>query len=169
MPFTVTHFLVAAGVVALYYKLSGKRASTWTLFIAGIGGTILDADILFNSLLSWTAGTAVDAHRVYTHNLIVPIVAVLLAALLTAVLSQNRKFKLVAPALIVFAAGWVIHIILDCAIAWTPAMSLIPGVLDIDQFCGPDTGWKFQGALDGILFGAWVCYLLLAKKLKDIW
>lgn len=155
MPFAVTHFvtglLIATAACAIF-----KRKPTIALLLAGgIGGTILDTDVLFDVF------RLTQIHRVFTHNLIVPLILFVVAAVLA-----STKWRPYALFPLIFGFAWVSHLTLDCAIAYTPEMSIIPGVPM--NFCGPNTGWMFQGALDGAIFLSWVGYLLWQRKLRAL-
>lgn len=159
MPFAVTHFLASMGAVYALHAAFRRKPSTAVLLAAGIGGTLLDADILLDIL--FPSFLTIPIHRVFTHNFLLPLILFGAAAL-----AVGKRWK-TAALLTAFAVGWALHVVLDCAIAWTPEIAILPGIPA--TFCGPNTGWKFQGALDGVLFIGWVGYLLWKKKLKELW
>src|SRR3989338_9526392 len=154
MAFVVVHFLFAMLLGAVIVLLFRKKPTLPLLLVAGLGGTLLDADIVLDFLFPH------PLHRVFTHNLLIPLVLFLVSALLAA----QPKTRWFALPVVLFAAGWITHIALDCVIAWTPEMQLFPGIPM--GFCPSGVSWQAQGALDGAVFLGWILYLLWTKKIK---
>jgi membrane-bound metal-dependent hydrolase YbcI (DUF457 family) len=110
MPFAVTHVLIPLILVDLIRDHLLKIKKTLPnkyVFISGLAGGLLDADLLLYYVAS-ILGMKLSTHRIFFHNVWIP-----LFSLLAYILLHNRRKKNLAKIFLMIFAGTSIHLILD--------------------------------------------------------
>src|SRR3989344_1751787 len=180
MPQAVTHILVPILLVAIfrdfYLKKKSKRHfPLHYVFLAGIGGILLDIDIIFFWLIGkLDSETFTQIHRTFTHTLYVPIIFLILFFLFKNIkIPELGRHKLkLSIIMLMFSLGSLIHIILDATLSqegvrvFYPLSSYIVNP-NLVSFLPPDLVGVFFATLDGVLLVLWLAYLEYKHKISD--
>ena len=156
MPFAVAHFLAAAAVM----KLTGLRLdrskllSARELFLCAFLGVLPDIDMLIQLIAAHVLKLNFYPHRLFTHNIIIPIVLLVIGLLL-----YRKDVNRYASTIFFLASiAWGVHVLLDLAFMgpirlWVPfSWANIPSLLS----------WTTAGiknlfiAVDAILLVGWL-------------
>jgi len=154
----VTHVLIAILVLDIFrhYLFGLKRFPRYLLVVGGIAGLLPDIDIP----LGWILGKYI--HGAFTHSLFF-----VLALLLIGIVSHYQKEITRAKWFYVIAAGWFIHILLDCLFN-AYSTFLWPLAVNTTAFCpAPILGHNYGAAIDAIILVAWLVHEEAHKKIKD--
>tara|TARA_B100000315_G_C14245556_1_gene437247 strand:- start:24 stop:575 length:552 start_codon:yes stop_codon:yes gene_type:complete len=181
MPQAVTHFLLAALIVALfrdYYlrKRDKKHFPLHYVLIGGIGGVLPDFDFALFWVFQLFGETVWEVHRGFTHTLLFAgafiILGLVFRGLKKADYVDHRRMKLsVICALL--AIGILIHIFLDLILFGNTTNLLYPFLqhgaigLNLVSYIPSDVVGVFFGSMDGIFLLAWIVYLELKHKISD--
>ena len=164
MPFAVTHVIGAILLIDLFriHVLKKQNFPLYLVLIGGIAGLLPDLDIpVYWVLQSFFDLTINEVHKLYSHNLIIPL-AILLLALV------SWKWKKVSQVFLVIAAGYTIHIILDTifyiAPLFYPFSNAMFGLNLLQYIPIADT---FYIGMDAIILVIWLAYEWKYKKIRD--
>ena len=162
MPFAVTHVILTIVLVGLFRDFFMKhKFSTSFLELAGFAGLLPDAGIVIDWLLAAFFNSSTSVHRLYTHSVIW---AVLFAAIAVFVHFSAKKkqynlfqYKIKKNSVVlifaIIAFGWLIHILLDCMLAGTEHLTLIPG---LPLTCPRAVSSNVLASFDAIILLAWL-------------
>lgn len=158
MALAVTHVLSAILILDLFrhYVFGLNKFPRYLLVVGGIAGLLPDIDIP----LGWIIGKSI--HGEFTHSLII-----VLILLLIGIVSHYQKEVARAKLFYVVAAGWFIHIILDCAFN-SYSTFLWPLMVNTKPFCpAPILGNHYGAAIDAVILVVWLVHEEVHKKIKD--
>ena len=112
MALAVTHVLLVVVLLDIFrhYVFGKKKFPRYLIVVGGIAGLLPDIDVPLGWLLSIFSGVTIDVHRIFTHS----ILFVLLFLLVGIILQYQRRNLKWAKILYVAAAGWFVHLALDC-------------------------------------------------------
>jgi len=115
MPFAIAHFLATAAVMKLTGLLRldrGRFLSARELFLCAFIGLLPDVDFLIQFVCWNVLGIRFWPHRIFTHNMIIPIVLLVIGLLL------NRKDVNPYASKVFFLASvaWGVHVLMDFAL-----------------------------------------------------
>ena len=182
MPQAVTHILIPILIVAIFrdFYLKKKDKKSFPLhyvLIAGLGGILVDIDIIISVLFYFIGAENWNVHKTFTHSLFFPIFLFVLFLVLRPAHAKAKicnigrhKLKL-RVIFLMLALGSLIHIILDSFFG-EQAFFLYP-------FSSVDYGINLFGylpeslqglaapLLDGVLLVIWILYLELKHKISD--
>jgi len=174
MPLAVTHILVPIILMDLFRDFILKKKGVITnkhVLLAGLSGLFPDIDIP----ISYFFLNGVNIHRIYSHNIWIPILFLAFAAYFNSI-----KKKKVSIYFIMIAFGFVIHIVLDGILGgfitpFYPFSDYKFGLNLVPFFLMTYFPALFQerfitllfSAMDATLLFFWLIYLQLTKKIKD--
>ena len=121
MPYAITHFLVVVILLELFrdFFIKDKRAfPVYYVFIGGLAGLLPDLDLAMFYGLSFFGYGFNEVHRVFLHNLFIPLLLLLLGLIFYGFKSEilgERHLKL-RNIFFVIAFGSFIHLILDALV-----------------------------------------------------
>lgn len=180
MPQAVTHFLLAALLVAIFrdFYLRKKAKAHFPLhyvLIGGIGGVLPDIDFAVFWFFQLMGKTVWEVHRGITHTLLF-VVALIVLGFLFRKLSKdfvdNHRMRLsIIFALLAF--GSLTHIFLDLILFGNTTNLLYPFMqhgaigLNLISLIPVDVVGVFFATLDGIFLMSWIIYLELQHKISD--
>ena len=170
MPYAVTHVLsaiIASDLIRDYSKKYGKYFTTYTVFLAGVGGLLPDIDLpIIWFLSSIGVDNSILSHGTLTHT---PFFAILF---LIPALYFLKKEKLEhAMHLGALSFGILMHVSLDFLLgggAGEGVMFLYPVIYDtykLHLLKGLNFGWA--AALDSILLLLWLYHEEVKHKIID--
>lgn len=163
MALAVTHILVTILVLDLlrHYVFGKEKFPRYLLIVGGIAGLAPDLDVPFGWLLSFLGGTPVDFHRVFTHSIFV----VLLFVLLGTVRRYQGDAKW-ATLFYVVAAGWLIHLLLDCLYGGPITSLLWPTTITLSA-CPTWDMYPYAAGIDAILLVLWLVHEEVHQHIRD--
>jgi membrane-bound metal-dependent hydrolase YbcI (DUF457 family) len=170
MPFAVTHILTAIILIDLFriYGLKKKRFPLWLVLVGGISGLLPDIDIAIAWFLEIVFNISINIHQIYTHSLIIPAALLIIALLCKHVIA--KKQETLFHILLVVAAGWTTHVLLDGIFATAPLFFPFTnerfGLRLVETLFSNIQGTLYMG-LDAILLIFWLIYEWYNKKIKD--
>ncbi len=129
MPLVGTHIAVTAAVLAAVRKFLRIRFSDRLLLLGAAMGLLPDLDIPAALLPNWILGTSFYFHKAYTHAFIIP-----LLLFLAAISVKHFKKEKLATVMLVAAAAWFVHLLLDCRLAMGSPPTWIPAAWPVG-FC----------------------------------
>jgi membrane-bound metal-dependent hydrolase YbcI (DUF457 family) len=164
MALAVTHVLVVIFILDIFrhYVFGLKKFPRYLLVVGGIAGLMPDIDIPLGWFFSLVSGTKVSLHGEFTHSLIIVLVIVLMG-----VISHSQKEINRARWFYVIAAGWFVHLLLDCGFnayatfLWPLPINTL--VFCPERFLGPHYG----ASIDAIILVLWLIHEEVHKKIKD--
>lgn len=162
MALAVTHVI---GVIILldlvrHYVFGLKKFPRYLLVIGGIAGLAPDLDIPFTWIYNLFFGGE-SLHGLFTHSLAFSVIFLAIAGILH--YKGNMKW---AKIFYVIAAGWTMHIALDCLYGGAEYKQYLwPfGTLG---FC-PEWGISsYAAAIDAIILTLWLVHEEVHKKIRD--
>ena len=133
MVYAVTHILGAILVLDIFrhYVFGKDKFPRYLLVVGGIAGLGPDIDIVFGWVVSLFNGTVIDLHGLFTHSIFFALLFLVIG--LICHYYKNVKW---AKIFYVIAAGWTIHLLLDCPVGGQIGY-LWPLSIDIYKYC-PD-------------------------------
>ena len=166
MPFAIAHFLAAAAIMKLAkLRLDRSRLlSARELFLCAFLGLLPDIDMLLQYITGSLLNLNFWPHRLFTHNMVIPIVLLVIGLLLCRK-DVNRHASTV---FFIASLAWSAHVLLDFAFMgpirlWAPfSWANIPGFLS----------WRTAGiknlfvGVDAILLVGWLFLRTLKEKNK---
>lgn len=166
MPAAVTHVIIAIVLVDLFRKFVLKRKNfpLYLILIVGIAGLLPDLDILVYWLLNVITGVQIsEVHRLFSHTLLIPFIALLIAMTVWTFWSK------IAHVLFVFSAGYSIHLVLDSILSGKLALlyPLTTEAFGLNLIPGSILSGTFYAGLDAIILILWLVYEYYSKNIKD--
>lgn len=146
MPFAVTHVLVPiifADLIRDHVLKNPKILTNKFVFAAGIGGLVLDLDLILYNFLAAVGidlGIATVGHRIIFHNIWMPLCFFGFFALFYFLLKQKKFGKI----FLMLFVGAALHLLLDA--------TLTGNVLPLFPFSTAEINWNLVG-LTGSAFG----------------
>lgn len=176
MPHAVTHVLIAIILLELYrdYFVKNKRVfPLHYVLIGGIAGLLPDIDVAAYYILYFFGFSYSEVHRVFFHNLFVPLIFVCFALVFYKFKSKElgeRHLKL-RNIFLVIAFGSLIHLILDVVISGTivpfyPFSSLSFG-LNLIKIAPLAWQESILPSIDAILLVLWLIHLEIRHKISS--
>jgi len=173
MAYAVTHVVFTIVLISLYrHYIAKKKFSNWYVLIGGIAGLLPDLDVPAQWIASAVLGETIKLHRVFTHSFIFIGAFMLIAAIFW--IMRHKKFHMfkrewtyehVALFFTVIAFGWLIHLVLDCAIASDYGLTLFPGIPL--NFCPHPFSSEAMMGIDAIVLILWLIHEEYAHKIKE--
>ena len=163
MALAVTHIIGTIFILDLFrhYVFGKKNFPRRLVIIGGLAGLAPDIDIPLSWLVSSLKGTTVSLHGLFTHSLVWVALFLAVGAVLY---FFNQKME--AKVLYVIAAGWFIHILLDCAFNGYSTF-LWPFPLDTRPFCPGTLATMYRSSIDAIILVAWLIHEEVHNYIKD--
>lgn len=178
MPFAFTHIIFPMVIADLirHHLLKTHHIKRWQfstkwIFFAGLAGLLPDLDVPIKYFSGMFFGKQWAIHGGFSHQLYVPIIAVLAAGI---IYTTQRKiwrwnYKQVSLFLVILAGGFLSHTFLDCAVEggyplMPPFVSndmctrIVPKIYLID----------FLAGLDAVLLVLWLFYEERRHKIRDV-
>lgn len=176
MPHAVTHVLIVIILLELFrdYFVKNKKAfPLHYVLIGGIAGLLPDLDVAVYYVLYFFGFTYPEIHRVFSHNIFVPLVFVILAIPFWKFKSKElgqRHLKL-KNIFLVIAFGAFIHLLLDALVAGT----IVPFYPFSDYSIGlslvnlAPLAWRetILPSIDAILLVLWLVHLEIRHKISS--
>ena len=166
MALAVTHVLVAIVILDIFrhYVFGKKRFPRYLLVIGGIAGLLPDIDVPVEWLILWITGQDVVLHRLFTHNIFLAFLFLVVAIIL-----HYWKKMTAAKILYVVAAGWFLHIFLDCFYgggieSLQPFLWPLAGNV---SFCPTWNVYQYAQGIDAILLVLWLVHEEIHNKIRD--
>ncbi|HIJ11436.1 TPA: metal-dependent hydrolase [Candidatus Woesearchaeota archaeon] len=163
MALAVTHIIGTILILDLFrHYVFGKKAfPRYLLVVGGVAGILPDIDIIIGKLVSWMSGTTVNLHGVFSHSLFIPVLFVGIGFFL-----QYNENMDTAKWYYVIAAGWFLHIILDCGFN-AYSTFLWPLHIDTMRFCPSKLAGIYRSGIDAILLVVWLVHEEVHNKIKE--
>ena len=176
MPHAVTHVLIVLILLELFRDYYIKNKQSFPLhyvLIGGIAGLLPDLDVALYYMLSFFGFTYFEVHRVFLHNIFLPIIFVALAIPFWKFKSKElgvRHLKL-KNIFLVIAFGSFVHLLLDVLVAGT--------ILPLYPFSGLSVGmniielaplaWRetILPSIDAVLLVLWLIHLEIRHKISS--
>jgi membrane-bound metal-dependent hydrolase YbcI (DUF457 family) len=176
MPYAVTHVLIVLILLELfrdYYVKDKKAFPLHYVLIGGLAGLIPDLDLAISYLLYFFGFNFIEIHRIFLHNLFVPLLFILIAIPFWKFKSKKlgqRHLKL-KNILLILAFGFFIHLLLDAIIAgiimpFYPFSTFFVGLNLITLFPIALQG-SILPSLDAILLVLWLIHLEVRHKISS--
>lgn len=164
MALAVTHVILTIIILDLFrhYVFGREKFPRYLLVIGGIAGLFPDIDIPIGWIVSLISGTTVNLHRVFTHS----IFFVALFLVLGILFHYQNKQKW-AKIMYVIAAGWSMHLFLDCIYGGKPIRSFFWPSLIIPSFCPTWNVYTYATYIDAILLVLWLVHEEIHNKIRD--
>ena len=162
MALAVTHLLVAIVILDFFrhYVFGLKKFPRYLVVIGGIAGLAPDLDIPLGWIVHQITGKAVNYHGQFTHSLFFVVLFLMIG-----VVRQYQKDKTGAAIFYVIAAGWFIHLPLDCI--FHGGNNFLWPISAMLSFC-PAWFTDLQAmSIDAILLVIWLVHEEVHKKIKD--
>lgn len=182
MPYAVTHILIPITLAAIFRdfflsKEAKKKFPLHYVLLAGLGGALPDADILFSFLLNLLGFENWDIHRTFTHSISFAGIFFLLYLVLipvknTAQICNLTRHKLKLNLIfLMLGFGVLTHLILDAsfgelAYLFFP-LSTTPYGTNILSSFHREIQRDFLLMFDGIILVVWIVYLEAKHKISD--
>jgi len=176
MPHAVTHVLIVIILLELFRDYFVKNKKVFPLhyvLIGGIAGLLPDLDVAVYYVLYFFGFAYNEVHRVFLHNLFVPLIFVALAVLFWKFKNKelgehHLKLKNI---FLVIAFGAFIHLLLDAIVAGTivpfyPFSSYSIG-LDIIKLAPLAWQESIMPSIDAILLVLWLIHLEIRHKISS--
>ena|SRR3989338_6923595 len=173
MPYAAAHVILTIVIADIYRDyIAKKKFPMIYVLIAGVAGLVPDMDIPASWALNFIFGTNYNFHRIYTHSLIYAIAFFLIAMVF--LLLRKEEYKILkwnvpkqafAMFFLAMAFGWLIHIVLDCALAADGYLNLVP--LIPLTFCPSPFGNNVLAGFDAIILVAWLIHEQWRHDIKD--
>tara|TARA_Y100000310_G_scaffold124700_1_gene123395 strand:+ start:18274 stop:18771 length:498 start_codon:yes stop_codon:yes gene_type:complete len=163
MALAVTHVIGTIFILDLFrhYVFGKEKFPRYLLLIGGIAGLAPDLDIPLSWFLSLVSGGEVALHGVFTHSLLFVVLFSLLGLFF-----HVRNIEKWRNILFVIAAGWFMHIVLDCL--FNPYSSFLwPFGIDTIIFCPEWVGGMYRSSIDAIILVTWLVHEELHNRIKD--
>ena len=176
MPQAVTHILIVIILLSIFRDYFVKNKKTFPLhyvLIGGIAGLLPDLDVLAYYAMSFFGYTLNEVHRVFSHNIFLVLLFLLLGFLMYSVKnSKLGKYDLKLRNLFfVIAFGIFIHLLLDWFVVGTiiPFYPFLTTAFGLDLIKLIPIAWQnsFLPDLDAVLLVLWLIYLELKHRISD--
>ncbi|MAF99530.1 MAG: hypothetical protein CMH61_02860 [Nanoarchaeota archaeon] len=162
MPLAVTHVILTIVLLDIFrhYVFGKDKFPRYLLIIGGIAGLAPDLDIPLGWLISLFTGNVTDFHGIYTHSYFFPVLFLVIAGILH--YKKNIKW---ANIFYVVAAGWTLHLPLDCLFGGIDKNFVWP--LSVINYC-PQWGIENHAhSIDAIILVFWLVHEEVHNKIKD--
>ncbi len=161
MGLAVTHIIGAIIVLDIFrhYVFGKKNFPRYLLIIGGIAGLAPDLDIPLGWFYNWITGNIGSLHREFTHSILFSLLFIAVAVGFQ--FYGNKKWSKIWY---VIAAGWFMHVLIDCAFGgFLPFLWPITSVTSC-----PSLGLApYMSHVDAILLVLWLVHEEVHKKIKD--
>ncbi len=163
MALAVTHVLGAIIILDLlrHYVFGKNKFPRYLIVIGGIAGLAPDIDIVLSWFMTFITGTEVSLHGVFTHSFFW-----VFFFLTFGLMFQYKKEMKWAKIFYVIAAGWTIHLSLDCAFNSYETF-LWPLPWNTAKYCPQGAGHTARVSVDAILLVLWLVHEEIHNKIKD--
>jgi len=163
MALAVTHILIAIIILDLFrhYVFGKGKFPRYLLVIGGIAGLAPDLDIPLSWFVSLITGNTVQLHGEFTHSIFFVILFAVIG--LIRHLQEDDKW---AKIFYVIAAGWFIHLLLDCIFGGYGTF-LWPVVYNTKMFCPQWNVSQFRVAIDAALLVIWLIHEEIHNRIRD--
>ncbi len=178
MPNPTTHILIAIILVELfreYFVKDNKKFPRYYILIAAVAGIIPDLDLLAYYGLYFFGFSFQQVHRTFLHSLLIPLVLFLLGLVFYKLNIKNKvigkRHMKISIILFIFAAGSVIHILLDILFGgiimpFYPFSDISIGFNLFAIF--PDKlEWMMPHTLDAALLFFWLIWMEFKLKVRE--
>lgn len=164
MALAVTHILVAIVILDLIrHYITGKtKFPRYLLVVGGIAGLAPDIDIPLSWIISWTTGTEIGLHRLFTHSIFFVVLFLLIG-----IIRQYQDDPKWAKIFYVIAAGWFIHLLLDCAYGSEPLRSFFWPYIGGGLICPRWNLYPWAESIDAVLLVIWLVHEEVHQRIKD--
>ena len=180
MPQAVTHFLIAALLVAIFrdYYLKRRDKAHFPLhyvLIGGLGGVLPDIDFAVFWFLQLMGETVWEVHRGITHTLTFAALFIILGLFFRGLKKDFVDHHRMRLSIIftLLSIGILIHIFLDLILFGNttnllyPFMQHLPIGLNLISYLPSEVIGVAFASIDGILLMVWIAYLELKHKISD--
>ncbi len=163
MALAVTHVIGAIIILDLirHYVVGKKKFPRYLVVVGGLAGLAPDLDIPLGWFMSLLTGSQVSLHGAFSHSVIFIGIFVLMG-----VVRHYQDDEKWAKIFYVIAAGWFIHILLDCAFNSYETF-LWPFEFNTQALCPPRLDSMFRTGIDAILLVAWIVHEEVHNRIKD--
>ena len=162
MPLSVTHIILIIVVLDIFrhYVFGRAKFPRYLLVIGGIAGLAPDLDIPLSWVYNAIMGTNVYLHGLFTHSFLV-----VFLLLIVGIIFHYKKNLKWAKIFYVIAAGWSLHLPLDCLFGGIDKNFLWP-ILSAN-FC-PQWGFeKFMIEIDALILVFWLIHEEIHNRIRD--
>lgn len=176
MPNAVTHVLVVIILLELFRDYFVKNKQAFPLhyvLIGGIAGLLPDLDVAIFYLLSFSGFHYLEVHRVFLHNIFVPLFFVIIALPFWRFKSKElgHKHLKLRNIFLVIAFGVFIHLVLDLVadgyvILFYPFSTVSIG-LDLVKLAPVAWQSSIMPSIDAALLILWLIYLEARHKISS--
>jgi membrane-bound metal-dependent hydrolase YbcI (DUF457 family) len=176
MPQAVAHILVVLILLELFraYLVKDKdKFPRHYILIGGIAAILPDIDMALFYLLSFFNFTIQEVHRVFLHNIFLPLIFLGLALIFIKFKSEKlgKMHLKLSKIFLIIAFGIAIHLVLDVLFSGTiepfwPLSSLHFGI-NLAGYVPSSWHETFMASIDAGLFIIWIAYLELNHKIKS--
>lgn len=163
MALAVTHIILTIVLLDIFrhYVFGVHKFPRHLLVIGGIAGLLPDIDLVFTWVYNFFMGTQIDLHGAFTHSLIFPVILLGIAVFL----HYQKQIKW-AQIFYVIAAGWFLHLFLDCMFGGYKTF-FWPFFSGFGSFC-PQWGIdSYAAGIDAVILVLWLVHEEVHKKVKD--
>jgi len=176
MPAAATHIIIALILGSLYRDYLVREKKKFPLhyiLILGLGSLLPDFDVAVYWILYWFGFTIDQVHRIFTHNLILPLILFIIAGITWKIKSRGlgKHHLKVHMIFLMLGAGVIIHLILD-AILVGQIMPFYPfsyfligaNIVNLLPYALQQIAFP---SLDAALIIIWLVYLEWKHKISD--
>ena len=163
MALAVTHVLGAIFILDIlrHYVFGKDKFPRYLLVIGGIAGLAPDIDFPLGWFVSLIQGTSVHYHGEFTHSLLIAGIILFMG-----VVRHYQDDDKWAKIFYVIAAGWFIHISLDCLFNSYETF-LWPLGIQTKAFCPQKLAGFYRSGIDAIILVVWLIHEEVHNKIKD--
>ncbi len=163
MALAVTHIIGTIFILDMFrhYVFGKKSFPRRLVIIGGLAGLAPDVDVVLGWIVGYVKETTVSLHGLFTHSLIW--VAFFLAVGGILYFYNKKQWATVAY---VIAAGWFLHILLDCAFNGYSTF-LWPFPIDTKLFCPGTLANIYRTSIDALILIAWLIHEEVHNYIKD--
>ena len=162
MALSVTHVIGAIFVLDIFrhYVFGKKSFPRYLLIIGGIAGLFPDIDLPLGWFLSFLFQTDFHLHGLFTHSFLFPMLFLIAALLFHC--RNNLKW---AKIFYVIAAGWLLHLVMDCLLSGMDKLFFWP--FTYPNLCPLWHSSNLTASIDAIILVLWLVHEELHHKIKD--
>lgn len=164
MPNGATHIIVALIVADIIRDYVVKRKfKMFYVLVAGVAGLLPDIDIIFYWFMNiFSKVPLYDVHRLFTHNLFVPLIFLGIAMLLR----KKRKYFLFFS---MVSLGTFTHLVLDFTLSGyiMPFYPISTYLAGLNIISGTEMGNTILLGMDAIILLAWLTHEYIKHNIRD--
>ena len=155
MALAVTHIILTIALLDIFrhYVFSKRKFPRYLLVVGGIAGLLPDIDVPLGWMLSIFSGITVDVHRIFTHSILFVPLFLILGAVFQ---YQYRNLKW-SKIFYVIAAGWFMHLALDCLYGGSWSSILWPFSTSF-SFCPGWNVYPYASGIDALILVGWLLH-----------